>query len=80
VPTKLAVGLAALVGLTAATMLAMSWTHLRVQLIRHSRPGRTTPLLIDQDLGVQGTLSDARDIGQSAHRPLRGRAVISNAR
>jgi MFS family permease len=30
----LAVGLAGLVGLTAATMLAMSWTHLRVGLIQ----------------------------------------------
>jgi MFS family permease len=30
----LAVGLAGLVGLTAATMLAMSWTHLRVRLIQ----------------------------------------------
>ena len=30
----LAVGLAGLVGLTAATMLAMSWTHLRGRLIQ----------------------------------------------
>ena len=30
----LAVGLAGLVGLTAATMLAMSWTHLRARLIQ----------------------------------------------
>jgi hypothetical protein len=30
----LAVGLAGLVGLTAATMLAMTWTHLRVRLIQ----------------------------------------------
>ena len=33
----LAVGLAGLVGLTAATMLAMSWTHLRVGLIQAQR-------------------------------------------
>ena len=33
----LAVGLAGLVGLTAATMLAMSWTHLRAQLIEALR-------------------------------------------
>src|SRR5690242_12035828 len=32
--TPLAVGLAGLVGLTAATMLAMSWTHLRGRLIQ----------------------------------------------
>lgn len=30
----LAVGLAGLVGLTAATMLAMNWTHLRARLIQ----------------------------------------------
>jgi MFS family permease len=34
---QLAVGLAGLVGLTAATMLAMSWTHLRVRLIQAQR-------------------------------------------
>jgi MFS family permease len=33
----LAVGLAGLVGLTAATMLAMSWTHVRVGLIQAQR-------------------------------------------
>jgi hypothetical protein len=33
----LAAGLAGLVGLTAATMLAMSWTHLRGRLIQ-ARP------------------------------------------
>jgi predicted MFS family arabinose efflux permease len=33
----LAIGLAGLVGLTAATMLAMSWTRLRVQLIAAQR-------------------------------------------
>jgi len=33
----LAVGLAGLVGVTAATMLAMSWTHLRGQLIQAQR-------------------------------------------
>jgi len=32
-----AVGLAGLLGLTAATMLAMSWTHLRGRLV-HARP------------------------------------------
>ncbi len=36
---QLAVGLAGLVGLTAATMLAMSWTHLRVRLIQAQRAG-----------------------------------------
>ena len=36
----LAVGLAGLVGLTAATMLAMSWTHLRGRLIQAHRTGR----------------------------------------
>ena len=30
----LAVGLAGLVGVTAATMLAMNWTHLRARLIQ----------------------------------------------
>jgi hypothetical protein len=33
----LAVGLAGLVGVTAATMLAMSWTHLRGGLIQAQR-------------------------------------------
>ena len=33
----LAVGLADLVGVTAATMLAMSWTHLRGRLIMAQR-------------------------------------------
>ncbi len=33
----LAVGLAGLVGVTAATMLAMSWTHLRGRLIQAQR-------------------------------------------
>jgi len=33
----LAVGLAGLVGVTAATMLAMSWTHLRGRLIHAQR-------------------------------------------
>ena len=33
----LAVGLAGLVGLTAATVLAMSWTRLRLQLIAAQR-------------------------------------------
>lgn len=37
VGAPLAVGLAGLVGLTAATMLAMSWTHLRVRLIQAHR-------------------------------------------
>lgn len=37
VGAPLAVGLAGLVGLTAATMLAMSWTHLRVRLIQAPR-------------------------------------------
>ncbi len=35
--TPLAVGLAGLVGVTAATMLAMSWTHLRGRLIQAQR-------------------------------------------
>ena len=35
-----AVGLAGLVGLTAATMLAMTWTHLRVRLIEAQRQRR----------------------------------------
>jgi MFS family permease len=39
---QLAVGLAGLVGLTAATMLAMSWTHLRVRLIQAQRAGAET--------------------------------------
>ena len=34
----LAVGLAGLVGVTAATMLAMSWTHLRVSLAQARQP------------------------------------------
>ncbi len=38
----LAVGLAGLVGLTAATMLAMSWTHLRGSLIQAQRAGAET--------------------------------------
>jgi len=38
--TPLAVGLAGLVGLTAATMLAMSWTHLRGRLIQARPNGR----------------------------------------
>jgi len=38
---QLAVGLAGLVGLTAATMLAMSWTHLSSRLIQAQR-ARTT--------------------------------------
>lgn len=36
---QLAVGLAGLVGLTAATMLAMSWTHQRGRLIQAQRAG-----------------------------------------
>ncbi len=39
----LAVGLAGLVGLTAATMLAMSWTHLRGRLIQAGPNGRESP-------------------------------------
>ncbi len=38
----LAVGLAGLVGLTAATMLAMSWTRLSVRLIEAQRAGAET--------------------------------------
>jgi MFS family permease len=38
VGAQLAVGLAGLVGLTAATMLAMSWTQLRLRLIQAQRP------------------------------------------
>ena len=37
---QLAVGLAGLLGLTAATMLAMSWTHLRFRLIQ-AQPAQT---------------------------------------
>ncbi len=51
----LAVGLADLVGVTAATMLAMSWTHLLGRLIWHSgarrRPGRLGALLVKEGLG-----------------------------
>jgi hypothetical protein len=36
------VGLAGLLGVTAATMLAMSWTHLRVSLTQ-ARPQETAP-------------------------------------
>ena len=39
----LAVGLADLVGVTAATMLAMSWTHLRGRLIQAQR-GEAEPV------------------------------------
>jgi hypothetical protein len=39
----LAVGLAGLVGLTAATMLAMSWTHLRGRLIQARPNGPDSP-------------------------------------
>jgi MFS family permease len=39
----LAVGLAGLLGLTAATMLAMSWTHLRTSLIQAQRTEAETP-------------------------------------
>jgi hypothetical protein len=39
----LAVGLAGLAGLTAATMLAMSWTHVRTRLIQAQHSDRTTP-------------------------------------
>jgi hypothetical protein len=39
----LAVGLAGLVGLTAATMLAMSWTHLRGRLIQALPNGPESP-------------------------------------
>jgi hypothetical protein len=39
----LAVGLAGLVGLTAATMLAMSWTHLRGRLIQARPNGPESP-------------------------------------
>ena len=38
----LAVGLAGLVGLTAATMLAVSWTHVRGSLIQAQRAGAET--------------------------------------
>ena len=40
----LAVGLASLVGLTAATMLATSWTHLRGRLIQARPNGPESPL------------------------------------
>jgi MFS family permease len=40
---QLAVGLSGLVGLTAATMLAMSWTHLRLQLIQAQRAESAGP-------------------------------------
>jgi len=44
VGAPLAVGLAGLVGLTAATMLAMSWTHLRGRLIQATeRPESPSP-------------------------------------
>jgi MFS family permease len=39
----LAVGLAGLIGLTGATMLAMSWTHLRTRLIQAQRAGGEAP-------------------------------------
>ena len=39
----LAVGLAGLVGLTAATMLATSWTHLRGRLIQARPNGPESP-------------------------------------
>ena len=39
----LAVGLAGLLGLTAATMLAMSWTHLRIRLIQAQQTEAETP-------------------------------------
>ena len=39
----LAVGLAGLMGLTAATMLAMSWTRLRARLIQAQQAGREVP-------------------------------------
>jgi hypothetical protein len=39
VGAPLAVGLAGLVGLTAATMLAMSWTHLRFRVIQAQLAG-----------------------------------------
>ena len=39
----LAVGLAGLVGLTAATMLAASWTHLRGRLIQARPNGPESP-------------------------------------
>ena len=39
----LAVGLAGLVGLTAATMLAMSWTHLRGRVIQARPNGPDSP-------------------------------------
>jgi MFS family permease len=39
----LAVGLAGLLGLTAATMLAMNWTHLRTSLIQAQRTEAETP-------------------------------------
>ena len=39
----LAVGMAGLVGLTAATMLAMSWTHLRDLLIQARPNGPESP-------------------------------------
>ena len=40
---QLAVGLAGLVGLTAATMLAMRWTHLRLRLIQAQRAQTAGP-------------------------------------
>ena len=43
VGAPLAVGLAGLVGLTAATMLAMSWTHLRGRLIQARPNGPESP-------------------------------------
>ena len=38
VGAPLAVGLAGLIGVTAATMLAMNWTHLRVSLAQAPPP------------------------------------------
>ena len=40
----LAVGLAGLLGLTAAAMLAMNWTHLRTRLIQAQRTATETPV------------------------------------
>ena len=42
VGAPLAVALAGLVGLTTATMLAMSWTHLRTRLIQTQHTEATT--------------------------------------
>jgi MFS family permease len=59
----MAVGLAGVLGLCAATGLAMSWTQLRGKVIADQRNRVLRPVLVDERLRYRGVLTLLRDDG-----------------